>query len=284
MKTLTTNLARNLSQTVQCLLLGVVLLTGTVLYSARAQTEAYGYSGVVHPPAPKMVEAHTLVAEGEKLLTAGKLDAAIIVLKRAYETYPRHADTSCPPLAEAYVRKGQLREAEKTYRLAFAWRSDPTMRHFGSVEPLVYARYALLEIRLQNWQEAFLAYEIARKGMSVEYQRENMPIFDNQLQKKELEAALRLIVVMEGAIPQTKAAKRVTEIEKILSIYPKFALAHYELASIHLNDKYLDDIAGYRKAAKPHYEAVVKYGSGEIKRLALWELQHFQNKEQNSRP
>jgi tetratricopeptide (TPR) repeat protein len=272
------------------LLLSIALFIGAARVPAQAQSQepTQHRTDPGNEPLPEgnpeLKEYNRLVKEGERLRDAGKFDAAIALFKQAYALDSTTAGDIYAILGEVYVRKGQMREAEKAYRLAFAGRNDPTRSTFYTNDPLHYARYALIEIHFQNWQETFLTYGIAHKLVHGEYKRENLPVFDTPvldiMQKRELEAAVRMILL--ETIP--KRAERLAEVEKILVLSPKLALAHYELADKLLSVKYPGDRAGYRKAAIPHYEAVVKYGVGDLREWAQRSLTSLQKEEQNSPP
>jgi hypothetical protein len=186
----------------------------------------------------------------------------------------------CTKIAEYYAERGQWREAEKVYRLYIM----PYSEHFsGDYSPITLAKYAMVELHLGNRQEAFLAYEKARQKLLEAYKemQGNMPVFDNILETKQLEAAVRLIAMYDKRYGGTSETRK--EMEQIVALMPKFAYAHYLLAKYGLPSKYMDDPSGYRKAAKPHYEAAVKYGTGALREWAHKALQQFQNEEANSK-
>lgn len=119
------------------------------------------------------------------------------LLKKACDTYPSYGFYTYPSLGEAYYYNRQLSESERAYRRAFAGRAErkdtkKILDYFTN--PMAYTYYALVEIRLQNWQEADLAYKTARKQLR-DTDSENMPVFRNQFQKEEREAAVRMILL-----------------------------------------------------------------------------------------
>jgi tetratricopeptide (TPR) repeat protein len=181
-------------------------------------------------------------------------------------------------LARAYTRKGMLRDAEKEYQKAFKVNGG------NGMSDITLARYALLELRLGKREEAFRAYQVARQDMGERSSR--YPFFDSLLPVKELEAVLRMILLNEN-VPFSESdpniAERIAEVERILVLSPKLALAHYELAGTLLLGKYENDRAAYRKAAKPHYEAAIKYGTGDLREWAKRGLQQLQNEEHTSK-
>jgi tetratricopeptide (TPR) repeat protein len=220
-----------------------------------------------------------IVNRGNNLAQQGKHDAALREFQRALTLYPNRpeAKSAYEGMAQVYLHTGQLREAEKAFHAAFG--RDP-----GAYDYVILAQYALLEIRLNNRQEAFLAYETARRKLLKAYKEAqgNMPVFDNLLETKQLEAAVRLIAMYDKRYGGT--LETCTEMEQIVTLSPKFAYAHFLLAKCGLWGKYENDPAGYRKAAKPHYEAAVKYGIGDIQKQAQEALQTFRTEEQNSKP
>jgi tetratricopeptide (TPR) repeat protein len=220
-------------------------------------------------------EAEKLCQEAHVLYRAGKTSVALEKYRRVIELVPEHY-AACEKIAEYYMERKEWREAEKAFRLFIKPDTENYRRDYYAT---TLAKYTLVELRLGNRLEAFRAYHLARTKLSgyTNY----YPVFDDLMQVKELEAAVRLILL--DTISYTKNDERIAEVEKILELAPKFAYAHYELADKLLRGRFESDRAAYRKAATPHYEAAIKYGTNDLQKRAHKALQQFQYEEANSK-
>lgn len=80
---------------------------------------------VAEPPSPRALAALELTEQGRMMIEKDHTDAAIRVLERAVNLYPRNGQNYFY-LAEAWLQKGNLPQAKEFHRLAGIYLADDT--------------------------------------------------------------------------------------------------------------------------------------------------------------